>query len=93
MQKLSSQKKSVEKVWARSRVVHGEVEKCKIFVQLCAGGALGQFWRACRRRTNLAVGYAACGTSELNVASRDGLSRTKSVGNSKTVPRAGQIAF
>ena len=26
----------------------------------CAEGILGQFWRACRRRPNLAVGDAAC---------------------------------
>ena len=42
------------------KVVHDEVEDVKILVLLCTEGALALFWRACRRRTNLAVGYAAC---------------------------------
>ena len=33
----------------------------KILLELCTEGTLGQFWRACRRRPNLAVGDAACG--------------------------------
>ena len=43
-----------------TKVAHGEVEYVKIFGLLCVGGTLGQFWRACRRRPNLAVGDAAC---------------------------------
>ena len=42
-----------------NKVTSHEVKNCKILVLLCAGGTLGQFWRACRRRPNLAVGDAA----------------------------------
>ena len=43
----------------KSKVTHGEVENVKILDLLCTEGTLTLFWRACRRRTNLAVGYAA----------------------------------
>ena len=45
----------------KSKVTTGEVENVKILGLLCVGGTLGEFWRACRRRPNLAVGDAACG--------------------------------
>ena len=45
----------------KSKVTHGEVENVKILGLLYAGSTLGEFWRACRRRPNLAVGDAACG--------------------------------
>ena len=44
----------------KTKVTTGEVENVKFLGLLCVGGTLGQFWRACRRRPNLAVGDAAC---------------------------------
>ena len=41
------------------KVTLDELKKCKILVELCAESTLSEFWPACRRRTNLAVGYAA----------------------------------
>ena len=43
-----------------SKVTTGEVENVKILGLLCVKGTLALFWRACRRRTNLAVGDAVC---------------------------------
>ena len=45
---------------SKTKVTTGEVENLEIFVELCAEGTLSEFWRACRRRPNLAVGDAAC---------------------------------
>ena len=45
----------------------------KILVQLCAAGTFGQFCRACRRRPNLAVGYAALRQGDAHMACRDDL--------------------
>ena len=42
------------------KVAHGEVKNDKNLLELCAGDTFGKFWRACRRRPNLAVGDAAC---------------------------------
>ena len=55
----------------KSKVAHGEVKNDKIFGLLCAEGTLGEFWRACRRRPNLAVGDAALPQGELNMACRN----------------------
>ena len=49
---------------SETKVTSGEVENSKILVELCACGTLGQFWRACRRRPNLAAGDAACDNSK-----------------------------
>ena len=45
---------------SETKVTTGEVENGKILVLLCAGDTFGKFWRACRRRPNLAVEDAAC---------------------------------
>ena len=45
---------------SKTKVITGEVENSKIFVELRAECTLGGFWRACRRRPNLAVGDAVC---------------------------------
>ena len=42
-----------------SKATHGEVENVKIVGSFYAESTLGEFWRACRRRPNLAVGDAA----------------------------------
>ena len=56
-----------------SKVTHGEMKKCKILGLLCAEGTLGEFWRACRRRPNLAVGDAALRQGDAHMACRDDL--------------------
>ena len=43
------------------KVTVGEAKHLKIFGLLCVGDTFDKFWRACRRRPNLAVGDAACG--------------------------------
>jgi len=48
-------------------------ENCKILAQLCAESTFGAFWRACRRRPNLAVGYAALWQEDVHMACRDDL--------------------
>ena len=45
---------------SETRVTTGEVENSKILGILGAVSTFGNFWRACRRRPNLAVGDAAC---------------------------------
>ena len=57
------------------KVAIGEVENSKILVELCAGDTFGQFWRACRRRPNLAVGDAALRQGDAHMACRDDLIR------------------
>ena len=61
-------------------------------LQLCAGGTFGQFCRACRRRPNLTVGYAALWQRDVHMARRDGDCRNPVRRNSNIVPRADQIA-
>ena len=45
-------------------------KNCKILAQLCAESTFGAFWRACRRRPNLAVGYAALGQVGVHMTRR-----------------------
>ena len=65
-------------------------KNCKILVQLCAEGTLGEICRACRRRPNLAVGYAALWQGCIHMACRDDLTEPRGLAPSN-IPWAGVV--